>query len=239
MDAVPSERDAFAWLLSENIELGEEEPKIAAAISEQLAHMELTSHDEFTLRRIRDVAIRHDPKKIIEVGGGIGHLTAWLLDAFSSKVHKPEYTIVEGGNKFAAILLRLTQRFNASDWVRVSGMRFQELAGESKAWLLSNQALLNSNSMEATGAPASLPADLIIIDVGELEQVECIQESLPLLSKNGLILTVEPNVPFEGASEEESNRFQLWMDLIRDIQETYRIGFVPLKKTTLVAIMSK
>ena len=84
-----------------------------------------------------------------------------------------------------------------------------------------------------------LPADLIIIDVGELEQVECIQESLPLLSKNGLILTVEPNVPFEGASEEESNRFQLWMDLIRDIQETYRIGFVPLKKTTLVAIMSK
>jgi len=239
MDEVPSERDAFAWLLSENIELGEEEPKIAAAISEQLAHMELTSHDEFTLRRIRDVAIRHDPKKIIEVGGGIGHLTAWLLDAFSSKVDKPEYTIVEGGNKFAAILLRLTQRFNASDWVRVSGMRFQELAGESKAWLLSNQALLNSNSMEATGAPASLPADLIIIDVGELEQVECIQESLPLLSKNGLILTVEPNVPFEGASEEESNRFQLWMDLIREIQETYRIGFVPLKKTTLVAIMSK
>ena len=75
MDAVPSERDALAWLLSENIELGEEQPKIAAAISEQLAHMELTSHDEYTLRRIRDVVMRHDPKRIIEVGGGIGHLT--------------------------------------------------------------------------------------------------------------------------------------------------------------------
>ena len=28
MDEVPSERDAFAWLLSENIELGEEELKL-------------------------------------------------------------------------------------------------------------------------------------------------------------------------------------------------------------------
>ena len=40
-------------------------------------------------------------------------------------------------------------------------------------------------------------------------------------------------------TEEEANRFQLWMDLIREIQDTYRVGFVPLKKTTLVAIMSK
>ena len=239
MDAIPSERDAFAWLLSENTDLSEEEPKIAAAIGEQLAHMELTSHDKFTLRRIRDVAIRHQPQKIIEVGGGIGHLTAWLLDAFSAIDEKPEYTIVEGGNKFAAILLRLTQRFDASNWTYVRGMRFQELAGECKAWLLSNKALLNSNSMEATGAPASVPADLIIIDVSENEQVECIEDSLPLLSNNGLLLTVEPNVPFEGATEEEANRFQLWMDLIREIQDTYRVGFVPLKKTTLVAIMSK
>ena len=239
VETLPTEKEAFAWLLSENLELGVEEPKIAAAINEQLNHMELKSLDIDAIRRIRDVAIRHNPKKIIEVGGGIGHLSAWLLDAFSSRQSFPEYTIVEAGNKFAAILLRLTQRFEASDWTHISGMRFQELAGECNAWLISNKALLNSSSLEATNAPAAIPADLIIIDVGEEEQVECINDALPLLSSNGLLLTIEPNVPFEGASDEEANLFQLWMDLIRDIQEKYRIGFVPLKISTLVAFMPK
>ena len=87
--------------------------------------------------------------------------------------------------------------------------------------------------------PIWLTADLIIIDVGEEEQVQCINDALPLLSSNGLLLTIEPNVPFEGASDEEANLFQLWMDLIRDIQEKYRIGFVPLKISTLVAFMPK
>lgn len=239
MDTLPTEREAFAWLLAEDPELGDEEPKVAAAINEQLSHMELSSQDIDAIRRIRDVAVRHNPKKIIEVGGGIGHLSAWLLDAFSSANNPPEYTIVEAGNKFAAILLRLTQRFDASGWTHVSGMRFQELAGVCNAWLISNKALLNSSSMEASNAPAAIPADLIIIDVGEEEQVDCIKESLSLLSVNGLLLTIEPNVPFEGASEAEANLFQLWMDLIRDIQETYRIGFVPLKTSTLVAFMPR
>jgi len=239
VETLPTERDAFAWLLAEDPELGEEEPNVAAAINEQLSHMELNSQDIDAIRRIRDVAIRHNPKKIIEVGGGIGHLSAWLLDAFSSNSKPPEYTIVEGGNKFAAILLRLTQRFDASEWTHVSGMRFQELAGVCNAWLISNKALLNSSSMEATNAPAAIPADLIIIDVGDEEQVECIQESLSLLSSNGLLLTIEPNVPFEGASEADANLFQLWMDLIRNIQDTYRIGFVPLKTSTLVAFMPR
>jgi predicted O-methyltransferase YrrM len=239
VDTLPTEREALAWLLSEDLDLSIEEPQIAAAINEQLSHMELKSHDLESIRRIRDVAIRHNPKTIIEVGGGIGHLSAWLLDAFSPKSESVEYTIVESGNKFAAILLRLTQRFNASEWTQISAMRFQELAGECKAWLISNKALLNSSSIEAMNPPAAIPADLIIIDVGDEEQVECIQEGLSLLSNNGLLLTIEPNVPYEGASEEEANRFQSWMDLIRDTQEKYRLGFVPLKSTTLVAFMTK
>ncbi|MAT49542.1 MAG: hypothetical protein CMA27_06915 [Euryarchaeota archaeon] len=239
METLPTEKEAFAWLLGEDLELGVEEPKIAAAINEQLTHMELNSLDIDSIRRIRDIAIRHNPEKIIEVGGGIGRLSAWLLDAFSSRSSLPEYTIVEAGNKFAAIILRLTQRFDASDWTHVSGMRFQELAGLCNAWLISNKALLNSTSLEATNSPVAIPADLIIIDVGEEEQVECITDALPLLSKNGLLLTIEPNVPFEGASDEEANLFQLWMDLIRDVQEKYRIGFVPLKISTLVAFMPK
>ena len=174
METLPTEKEAFAWLLGEDLELGVEEPKIAAAINEQLTHMELNSLDIDSIRRIRDIAIRHNPEKIIEVGGGIGRLSAWLLDAFSSRSSLPEYTIVEAGNKFAAIILRLTQRFEASDWTHVSGMRFQELAGVCNAWLISNKALLNSASLEATNSPAAIPADLIIIDVGEEEQVECI-----------------------------------------------------------------
>ncbi len=239
MDELPTEREAFTWLLSENTEYAEEEPKIAAAISEQLAHMDLQSHDKETLRRIRDIAMRHKPSTIIEVGGGIGHLTSWLLDGFSDFSEFPQYTIVESGNKFAAIILRLTQRFDAREWATVLSVRFQELAGECNAWLLSNKALLNNATVKPTNAPAALPADLIIIDVGEKEQVECIEDALTLLSPHGILLTVEPSVPFEGASEEEANLFQLWIDLIRKIQETYRVGFIPLKTSTLVAIMPK
>jgi len=237
MDALPTEREALAWLLSEDENLEIEEPKIAAAISEQLQHMELASLDLETIRRIRDVALRQDPQKIIEVGGGIGHLSAWLLDGFSSRGNKPDYTIVEAGNKFAAILLRLTQRFDASDWTTILGVKFQELVGECKAWMLSNQALLNNPTLEATNAPAAIPSDLIIIDVGDEEQVECIRDGLTLLSKNGLLLTVEPKVPFEGASTAHIEEFQLWIDLIREIKDSHRVGFVPLKTTTLVGIM--
>ncbi len=239
MDELPTERDAFAWLLGENLEFKKEEPKVAAAISEQLIHMDLQSHDKETLRRIRDVAMRHKPKTVIEVGGGIGHLTSWLLDSFSTFSEFPQYTIVESGNKFAAILLRLTQRFDSREWTNVLSIRFQELAGECNAWLLSNKALLNNPNTKLTNAPAALPADLIIIDVGEKEQVECIEDALKLLSPHGLLLTVEPSVPFEGASNEEADSFQLWMDLIRDIQDDFRVGFVPLKKSTLVAIMPR
>ena len=239
MDELPTEREAFAWLLSENTEFKKEEPEVAAAISEQLIHMDLQSHDKDTLRRIRDVAMRHKPKTIIEVGGGIGHLTSWLLDGFSTCSQRPQYTIVESGNKFAAILLRLTQRFDAREWTTVLSVCFQELAAECNAWLLSNKALLNNSTMKPVNAPAALPADLIIIDVGEKEQVECIEDALKLLSPHGILLTVEPIVPFEGASNEEADLFQLWMDLIRDIQENFRIGFIPLKTTTLVGIMPK
>ena len=239
MDELPTEREAFAWLLSEHTEYSNEEPKVAAAISEQLIHMDLYSHDSETLRRIRDIAMRHQPKKVIEVGGGIGHLTSWLLDGFSTLIEPPQYTIVEAGNKFAAILLRLTQRFECRDWTNVLSIRFQELAGECNAWMVSNKALLDDPSMEPTDAPAAIPADLVIIDVGEKDQVECIEDGLKLLSSNGILLTVEPNVPFEGASNEEADLFQSWMDLIREIQTSYRVGFVPLKTTTLVAIMQK
>ncbi len=238
MDSLPSERDALAWLMSEDENLTKEEPQLASAISQQLKHMELSSLDIVSIRRIRDVALRHNPKKIIEVGGGIGYLSSWILDIFSSQENKPEYTIVESGNKFAAILLRLIQRFNAVEWAKIISMKFQELVGECNAWLLSNKALINSSNLEAINSPAPVPSDLIIIDVGSEEQVECIRDGLTILAKNGLLLTIEPPVPFEGASNEHIDQFQNWIDLIREIKDSHRVAFVPLEKTTLVGIMS-
>ena len=239
MDSLPSERDALAWLMAEDDNLNKDEPQLAAAISEQLKHMELSSMDYITTRRIRDIALRHNPKKIIEVGGGIGYLSSWLLDIFSVQKIKPEYMIVESGNKFAAILLRLTQRFNATEWTKILSMEFQELVGECNAWLLSNQALINSSTQTAVNSPAPVPSDLIIIDVGDADQVECIRDGLTILSKNGLLLTVEPDVPFEGASNDHIDQFQHWIDLIREIKDTHRVAFAPLKTTTLVGIIPK
>ena len=44
----------------------------------------------------------------------------------------------------------------------------------------------------------------VIIDVGESAQSACIEAALPLLSKSGVILTIEPEVPTGDADEEDA-----------------------------------
>ena len=72
-------------LLSKHEELVREEPQIAANIGEQLKHMDLESLPLTVRRRIRDVAARHKPANVVEVGAGIGHLSAWLFDLWQDE----------------------------------------------------------------------------------------------------------------------------------------------------------
>jgi predicted O-methyltransferase YrrM len=74
--------------------LSRNEPEIAANIAIQLEHMGLAVRGVSLLRRIRDVVAKLEPKTILEVGAGIGHLSAWLLDYFADAEKTPErYTI--------------------------------------------------------------------------------------------------------------------------------------------------
>jgi hypothetical protein len=88
-------------LLSKSEVLSRNEPEVAANIGEQLKHMELQSLPLSVRRRIRDVIARVKPQNVVEVGAGIGHLSAWLYDLWQDEELQPErYVLVEGGGKF-------------------------------------------------------------------------------------------------------------------------------------------
>ena len=65
--------DALAALMAKDPDMPREEPDVAASIGAQLEHMELTSMPTGLRRRIRDIVARVQPKRVCEVGSGIGH----------------------------------------------------------------------------------------------------------------------------------------------------------------------
>ena len=95
-----SEREMFEMLLSEDEYMTSDEPEIAANIGEQMIHMGLRPLSRTIRSRIRDICSRIPAKNVILVGGGIGHLSAWLFDLWCSEeksnVESPEsFTIIE------------------------------------------------------------------------------------------------------------------------------------------------
>ena len=73
-------------------------------------------------------------QNVLEVGGGIGHRAAWLLDLFDTRVRPTRYDIVEQGNKFAVIIKRLIDRYEASNWTTIKVGELPTLAAETMAW---------------------------------------------------------------------------------------------------------
>ena len=66
-------------LLSADHERSRDEPEIAANIASQLEHMGLSTWSISVLRRLRDAIGRQAPRRVLEVGGSIGHRSAWLF----------------------------------------------------------------------------------------------------------------------------------------------------------------
>ena len=102
-------------LLNADPERSRDEPEIAANIATQLEHMGLSTWSISVLRRLRDAIGRQNPKRVLEVGGSIGHRSAWLFDLFNDEPIE-RYDIIEQGAKFGVILHRLQSRYEASDW---------------------------------------------------------------------------------------------------------------------------
>ncbi len=239
--------EALASILSRNLEQPREEPEVANNIGQQLLHMELTSAPLSIRRRIRDVVATLRPTRILEVGSGIGHLSAWLLDLWDRQEQPPEsYELVESGSRFSVILKRLLQRYDATEWARVTVGRFEQLAAESQAWQAAASTAATETAAASLGSsPLQVPADLIIIDVGESVQSACIEAALPLLSKVGVLLTIEPEVPTGEVDEDDVAAlaqlvsFQAWIDLIRELSNSHHLAFQPLTGGTLVAVSGR
>ena len=238
--------DALAALLAKEEDLPRDEPEVSAAIGAQLEHMELDSMPTSVRRRIRDIIARVQPKRVCEVGSGIGHLSAWLFDYWSSTSPPEHFDMIEAGGKFGVILTRLLRRYDAEEWAHVRVGEFESLCAELDSWKAANATL--GEVAASSSPPLRAPYEIVIVDVGDVGKVAAIKRAFDILVPGGLILTAEPEVPVDdvgdipesGPINPEQARvaaFNEWVKFINEIGQTYPIGFVPLFGGTLVGII--
>lgn len=220
--------EVLAALLAPAKELSRDEPEVAANIGIQIEHMGLETWSISVRRRIRDAVAKLEPKRIIEAGAGIGHLTAWLLDHFSGGNRPDSFQIVEEGNRFAVILARLCERYSESPSRIIVG-RPSTLVAEARAW--------NLAGAEIGDAPIGPKADCIIVHAQLATLSVEISALLTMLSPNGVLFTVEPTPPVgeRDDSDPEVVGFNSWMELIRTTNDTHHLAFSPLFGGTIVA----
>ena len=229
--------DVLAFLLSKDGNQPQDEPLIAANIHEQLQHMGLSTWSISILRRLRDAVGRLAPARVLEVGASIGHRTAWLLDEFERKERTPTaLTLVEQGGKFAVILQRLLQRYEAMTWASVVVGEPEQLAAEHQAW-----ALASATGTELSQTPFESGYDVIVIDGPSPVRASLVATYLSFLNGHGVLFTVEPDMPTGEVAEDDAegmamvNGFNRWIELVGETQSTHHVAFMPLFGGTLVA----
>jgi hypothetical protein len=225
------------------------EPKVAQAIGEQLLHMDLETPSLSVRRRIRDIVARLEPRHIVEVGAGIGHLSAWLFHHWSDEKQDTtapiRYSIVEAGGRFGVILQRLVSRYEAQDWSEVLVRNWDELIPEIRAWQAANASA--AALVAESSAPLPLPIDLLIIHSGWDGLADTVRSGIPLLSENGLLLAIEPAPPdgdvgavAAGAEPSIDQRraveFNKWIQLVTEVHQTNLCSFLSLYGGTLFAL---
>ena len=247
-----SEREMFDRLLSEDSERGDSEPAIAAGIGEQMLHMDLRPLPRSMRARIRDIAARVPARNALLIGGGIGHLAAWLLDLWCGDPANPpkqppprpdSFRIVEPGGKFGVIIDRLIRRHGAESWTQIIAKPWQEVAAEAASWSAATAALPVSKP------PSQLPPslDLVVIDVPESERPSTASAAFDMLSPGGVLLVQEPEVPTGdvGVAEVGSEptpaqrkveSFNSWIGFVKQVSESHSLGFVELAGGTLAVL---
>ncbi len=247
-----SEEEMFSLLLSEDIERGDSEPPIAAGIGEQMLHMSLRPLPRSIRARIRDISGRIPAKNVVLIGGGIGHLSAWLLDMWCGDPANPPETlppkpdnfrIIEPGGKFGVIIDRLVRRHGAESWTQIIQMPWNELAAEATSWSAATAAL----PQNAKPSPLPLPIDLVVVDVTEDERASTAKSAFDLLSSGGVLLVQEPEVPTGDVGVADSpsemtpaqkkvESFNQWISFVKDVSENHSLGFVELTGGTLAVL---
>jgi len=239
--AIAMREDVLTAILAADKELSRDEPEVAANIGKQLEHMGLSTWSISVQRRLRDALGRLKPKRVIEVGGGIGHRSAWIYDLFTVDGFTPErYDIIENGAKFAVILHRLMTRFEAESYTKIVVGVLDALVGETLAWKAAS-----STGLEVGDAPIQPEADAIIVDGISASRAKNVELMLPFLATGGVLFTLEPDMPVGDVKEDDEDGmalvdgFNAWIELIQSCNETHHIGFMPLFGGTLVAMVKK
>ena len=226
-------------LLNADHERSRDEPAIAANIATQLEHMGLSTWSISVLRRLRDSIGRQEAKKILEVGGSIGHRSAWLFDLFKDQP-VDRFDIVEQGAKFGVILHRLQTRYDASAWSSIIVNDFSTLCAEEKAWKLTT-----ASGVGADERRLAEHYDAIIVDSPLSRLSTDLKNGMELLSPNGVLYTIEPETPVGDYDELDQDGkakvdgFNAWIELIQSTQSTHHIAFVPLFGGTIVAFFKR
>ena len=235
-----SKSDVLPYLLSKESELSRDEPEIASNISQQLQHMGLSTWSQSVIRRLRNAIHKIKPKRVIEVGAGIGHRSAWLFDLFTNHDRPDRYDMVEQGSKFAVILHRLRTRYDAEQWCNIVVGEVNSLVAETNAW-----SAASATGLEIGDSPLATKSNVIIVD-GKIENLaESIESLFPLLDDGGILFTCEPPVPSGDVDENDEemmkqvNGFNDWIKLISDAQQTHHMAFTPLFEGTIVAFLKK
>jgi len=239
-------------LLCEDPDRGDSEPAIAAGIGEQMLHMSLRPLPRSMRARIRDVCSRLPARNAMLVGGGIGHLSAWLLDLWCGDPANPpeqppprpeSFSIVEPGGKFAVIIDRLIRRHGAEGWTQIVQTPWAELAAEAATWSAASASLPGS----ARSFSLPLPQDLIIIDAPEADRAATAATAFEMLSPGGVMLVQEPEVPTGDVGQPSSSSgmtpaqrkvesFNLWIEFVKQVSENHSLGFVELTGGTLAML---
>ena len=90
--------------------------------------------------------------------------------------------------------------------------------------------------MESTHA-----IDVIVVDGPSPARASLVATYLPLLNDNGVLFTVEPDMPTGDVAEDDVegmamvNGFNRWIELVGETQSTHHVAFMPLFGGTLVA----
>ncbi|MGB0489554.1 MAG: hypothetical protein ACPHK3_06180 [Candidatus Poseidoniaceae archaeon] len=236
--APPSAEEAFRAALVARQDLGREAPEVAANIGVQMGHMGLDVPTVSVVRRLRDIAVTLQPRKVAEVGGTIGHTTAWLLDAWTrDDVVAPELVdVMEEGNRFAVILDRVIKRYGMEEAARVVVGTVDEHAPQTRAWRLAHLA--------SKERPPTLmdELDLVILRSAIESLGDRASASMELLRMGGVLLLVEPPVPgddIDDSTEEGAAiiaGFNAWIAFVHRCSEQHDLAFVPVHGGTIVAI---
>ena len=236
-----SKDEVLSSILSPDPNRSRDEPAIAANISAQLNHMGLDTWSISVIRRLRDAVGRIKPDRIIEVGGGIGHRSAWIYDLIEQEDWQPtRYDIIENGAKFGVIIHRLMTRYKAESWTKIVVGELNSLLAQTNAW-----SAASKSGIEVGDSPIQSQAEVIIVDRNGKNVANAVKQMLPMLAKGGVLFTLEPLVPAGDVDENDEagmaivEGFNSWINLIQSANETHHIAFNPLFGGTLVAFLEK